>query len=322
MDGTVGFSFLTVLYFAMYGCPIVGVNNSFNFFYMTKELIDLCAQFNVPLKNNVEYNRIYAFDAFEVPVLEIFTRYLNNRGGREDAMEKHVREIKDAIVKEGNMDKIPPIIVDVNTNQIVDGNCRFKALQYVLEEGTVEHPILRVIYEDVPQNEFDDRVIQFNMGQQSWKLIDFIYNYSLRGYDSFTKLIDFCNRNETLHDGSKINPRYGAAALNIPPNDLKKNTLNITDEIVEIGNHVVFEAAEIRKQFSTDLKANGGGWYEPYLRAWAEFRSCLGDITFKDYLREVRRTVQTRKRDVQVPYGSNKKSDWNGFFRTVKTYIE
>lgn len=289
---------------------------------MTKELIDLCAQFNVPLKNNVEYNKIYAFDAFEVPVMDIFTRYINNRGGREDAMEKHVKEIKDAIVKEGNMDKIPPIIVDINTNQIVDGNCRFKALEYILEDGLIEHPILRVIYEDIPENEFDDRVIQFNMGQQSWKLIDFIYNYSLRGYASFTKLIEFCNRNESLHDGKKINPRYGAAALKISTKDLNKVSLTISDEEIEAGNETVYEATEIRKQFASDLKANGGGWYEPYLRAWAETRSCLGDISFKDYLKEVRKTVQTRKRDAEVPYGSNKKSDWVKWFRTVKTYAE
>lgn len=289
---------------------------------MTKELIDLCAQFNVPLKNNVEYNKIYAFDAFEVPVMDIFTRYINNRGGREDAMEKHVKEIKDAIVKEGNMDKIPPIIVDINTNQIVDGNCRFKALEYILEDGLIEHPILRVIYEDIPENEFDDRVIQFNMGQQSWKLIDFIYNYSLRGYASFTKLIEFCNRNESLHDGNKINPRYGAAALKISSKDLNKVSLTISDEEIEAGNETVYEATEIRKQFASDLKANGGGWYEPYLRAWAETRSCLGDISFKDYLKEVRKTVQTRKRDAEVPYGSNKKSDWVKWFRTVKTYAE
>ena len=292
---------------------------------MEARIIEKCIAHNVPFsKQNVNYNEIYAFKASEVPVLEIFIRYLNNRGGREDAMEKHVREIKDAIVRDGNMDKIPPIIVDINTNQIVDGNCRFKALQYIIEEEAMplENLTLRVIYEDIPEDEFDDRVIKFNMGQLSWKLIDFIYNYSRRGFNSFTKLIDFCERNESLHDGNKINPRYGAAALKLSTSDLKKITLTITDDDVATGNEVVHEATEIRKQFSNDLKANGGGWYEPYLRAWAETRSCLGDIEFKNYLKEVKKTVQTRKRDAEVPYGSNKKSDWVKWFRTVKTYVE
>lgn len=292
---------------------------------LKKEIIKLCIEHDIPFsRKNVDFSKIYSFNVAEVPVFEIFSRYLNNRGGREDAMEKHVREIKDAILKEGNMDKIPPIIVDINTNQIVDGNCRNKALQYVVEEGSIDKKnlVMRVIYEDVTENEFDERVIQFNMGQQSWKLIDFIYNYSLRGYTSFTKLIDFCNKNETLHDGNKINPRYGAAALKISSSDLKNVSLTINDEEIEVGNQTVFEATEIRKQFTSDLKANGGGWYEPYLRAWAETRDCLGDISFKDYLREVRNTVQKRKRDAEVPYGSNKKSDWVKWFRTVKTYAE
>lgn len=284
----------------------------------------LCIEHNVPLKGSVCYHEIYEFNLAKVPVFEIFTRYLNNRGGREDAMEKHVREIRDAIVNEGSMDEFQPINVDINTNQIIDGNCRFKALQYVVEEGLLdkEKLTLRVIYYDVPEDKFDKRVIKLNTGQKQWSLIDFIYNYANRGYDGFKKLIDFCNRNETLHDGSKINPRYGAAILKISSNGLKKTSLVITDEMIKEGEQAVYEANEIRKQFSVDLKANGGGWLEPYYRAWAEFRTSLDGISFDDYLKEVKRTIQKRKRDVQVPYGSNKKANWNAFFRTVKTYIE
>lgn len=287
---------------------------------MNQQLLELCSKFNVPLKNNVEFNRIYAFNTVEVPVQDIFVKYFNNRGGREDALEKHIKDIKDAIVKKGDMNEIPPIIVDINTMQIADGNCRFNAVLDIMKEGLIDNLVLRVIFEDIPEGEFDDRVIKFNMGQQSWRLIDFIYNYSLRGQESFSKLIDFCNRNESLHDGKTINPRYGGAALKIPTSKLKDINLVINDEDIKRGNEVVYEASEIRKKFSSDLKANGGGWYEPYLRAWSEFRDNLGDISFKDYLKEVNQTVKYRKREVDVPYGSNKKGDWNKFFRAVYTY--
>ena len=253
---------------------------------------------------------------------ELFIPYLKNRGGREDALAKHVQEIRDGILKDGGMDRIPPIYIDINTLQIADGNCRFNALLSILNDELLDNITLRVIFEDIPEESFDERVIQYNMGQKSWSTVDFIYNYMLRGYDSYKKLIDFCMSDDTLHtkDG-KINPRYAAAALRVSANDLKKSTLNITDADIEIGHKVVQEAAEVRKKFSEDAKANGGGWYEPYLRAWAEFRDSLGGIQFGDYLKELNKTLKGRKTEVKVPYGSNKKADWNVFFRAVKSYI-
>lgn len=178
----------------------------------------------------------------------------------------------------------------------------------------------KVIFEDVPEDSFDERVIKYNMGQKSWTTVDFIYNYKLRGYDSFDKLIKFCESDESLHtkDG-KINPRYAAAALHISSNDLRKPTLAITDADIEIGKNVVKEASEIRLKFNSDSKANGGGWYEPYLRAWSEFRSKMGTIPFKDYSKVLGNCVKYKKRDHPVPYGSNKKSEWISFFSSILT---
>lgn len=275
--------------------------------------------FGVPSKETVNYTKIYVYETNVISPRELFEPYLKNRGGREDAIEKHVIEIKDAIIKDGHMDNIPPIIVDINTLQIVDGNCRFNALISILNDELMNNLKLKVIFEDVPEDKFDERVIKYNMGQKSWTTVDFIYNYKLRGFGSFDKLIKFCESEESLHtkDG-KINPRYAAAALRISPNDLRKPSLKITDEDVNIGKKVVKEAAEIRLKFSTDLKSNGGGWYEPYLRAWAEFRIKL-NVSFKDYSKVLGNCVKNKKRDHPVPYGSNKKSDWISFFSCIQT---
>lgn len=274
--------------------------------------------FGVPLKENVDYSKIYVFNTDTINPKELFFPYLKNRGGREDALTKHVEEIKNAILKKGGMDEFPPIIIDINTLQIVDGNCRYNALMLILIEELLTNVNLRVIFEDVDEDKFDERVIQYNQGQKSWTTVDFIYNYKLRGFNSFDKLIKFCESDDSLHskDG-KINPRYAAAALKLSTSELKKSSMTISDADVEVGKKVVAEAAEIRKKFSEDAKANGGGWYEPYLRAWAEFRDNLNEIEFKDYLKAVGNTVKTKKRDNPVPYGSNKKSMWFGFFSTV-----
>lgn len=278
--------------------------------------------FGVPTKENVDYAKIYEFNSNVITPQELFVPYLKNRGGRIDALTKHIQEIKESILKNGGMDKFPPIIVDINTLMIADGNCRENACIELLNDGLISDITLRVIFEDIPEEEFDDRVIQLNQGQKSWTTVDFIYNYMLRGNDSYKKLIDFCMSEETLHkkDG-KINPRYAGAALRLSPKDLTNASMSITEEDVEIGKRVVNEAAEIRKKFSEESKANGGGWYEPYLRAWAEFRDTLGNIAFEDYLKEVSKTLKCRKKEIKVPYGSNRKADWNGFFRSIYSYM-
>lgn len=270
--------------------------------------------FGVPTKDEVDYSKIYSYESNVINPNELFSRYLINRGGREDAIAKHVNEIKDVIVKNGSMDKFPPITVDINTLQIIDGNCRFMAMSDALNDDGL-NLTLRVMYEDVSEEDFDKRVIELNQGQKSWGLLDFIYNYSLRGNQNYKRLIDFCESEYTLHkkDGT-INPRYAGAALRKSVNDLKNSKLELSAEEVEIGKKVIEEAAEIRKKFSEDDKANGGGWYEPYLRAWAEVRDSLGDINFKDYLKAIKRQIDCNKRNNPVPYGSNKKPLWYSFF--------
>lgn len=279
-------------------------------------------QFGVPTKENVDYAKIYEFNSNAISPQELFVPYLKNRGGREDDLAKHVQEIKSGILKAGGMRRFPPITVDINTLQIADGNCRFNALIGILNEGLLDDITLRVIFEDISEEEFDERVIELNQCQKSWTTVDFIYNYMLRGYDSFDRLIKFCLSEETLQSKKgRINPRYAGAALKLSNKDLTNPSMSITVEDVEVGKRVVYEASEIRKKFSEDSKANGGGWYEPYLRAWSEFRATLGNITFDDYLKEVSNTIKNRKREIKVPYGSNRKADWNGFFRAIKTYM-
>lgn len=280
---------------------------------------EIKSHFGVPTKDNVDYSKIYSYESNVINPNELFSKYLLNRGGREDAITKHVQEIKDAIIKNGGMDKFPPITVDINTLQIIDGNCRFMAMSDVLNDGVLDLA-LRVVYEDVSEEDFDQRVIELNQGQKSWGILDFIYNYSLRGNENYKRLIEFCESEPTLCKKGTINPRYAGAALRKSVNDLKNSKLELSAEEVEIGKKVIEEAALIRKKFSEDEKANGGGWYEPYIRAWAEFRDNLGDISFKDYLRSIKKQVEGNKRNNPVPYGSNKKPLWYSFFSNTLRY--
>ena len=282
----------------------------------------------VPSKETVDYDKIYRFNTSKFDVESIFKKYLINRGGEgvDRGLVKHIADLRKAIIGYGgDLSFLPPIIVDINTSVIVDGNCRFTAVIDLLNDGVYDEMDLRVIFEDINPEEFDKRVRELNEGQKGWTLNSFIYNFAAVGNDNYQKLIDFCKSDETLHkpDGTII-PRYGIAALNKRQSALKDGKLEISDIELATGSIIVREAKDIRAKICKNQKANGGGWYESYLQAWADFRNNekggLGKISFKDYLREVSITVKNRKRDVQVPYGSNRKQEWNSFFRTVKTY--
>lgn len=276
--------------------------------------------------STVDYNRIYCFNSSEFDFNEVFKKYSANRGGRNDnGLAKHIQDIATAIINDGGTDRFPPIIVDINTMQIVDGNCRFEAILKVIKE-TKKDLGLKVVFINVPEDEFDDYVIRYNEGHRNWTLLDYIYNLEKRGISSFTKFIEFCEDNTGLYDHKKndISPRYGAAALGIPQSSLKKRDFTLTKEQIDHGKTVAYEADKLRALFSSDLKANGGGWYEAYLRAWSEFRfgkNVLGNIPFEVYYKTMKEIVKVKSR-ANVPYGSNKKSDWTCFFRNIKTYAE
>lgn len=286
---------------------------------MTRNILK--TEFGVPTKETVDYNRIYEYDAFELGN-DVFVKYFNNRGGRDDAMINHVKKLKDSIIKSGGYSLFPPIIVDINTLQIADGNSRWEAIMQIVKNELMDKLTFRVMFYDIPADKFDETVILFNMDQKSWTLLDFIYNYSNRGFDSFTKFISFCDSHESLKNGKNINPRYGGAILKIPTTWLKRTDLLLTDEDIERGETVEKEATDIRLLFSPNPKANGGGWYEPYLRAWSEFSDVLNEkkVLFENYLKEVKITLKNRKSQVTVPYGSNKKQDWTTFFRAILSY--
>ena len=281
--------------------------------------------FGVPTPETVEYDKIYSYDSNVVNPAELFSCYLFNRGGREDAIQKHVNEIADAIVKNGGMEKMPPIVVDINTLQIPDGNCRFNAMKKIIANKLLDHVVLRVIYEYITPEDFDKRVIELNQGQKSWSTVDFIYNYSLRGNENYTRFIEFCESEETLKkkDGT-INPRYAGAALCKSPNELKNSKLMLTDAEVEIGRMIIHEAEIIRDKINVagDRKANGGGWYESFLQGWAQFRPYLikEEIPFKLYLRGIQHQVAANKRENPVPYGSNRKFEWFSFFNNTLVF--
>lgn len=274
----------------------------------------------IPTVGSVRYDQIYSYDSSRVDIRKLFVPYENNRGGMLKQLEGHINGMVKSI-GEGNFDRFPPIIVDINTLTIVDGNCRDAAAIKALLSGIVDKLTLRVMYIDVKPDELDKVVIDYNTTSKAWTTVNFIYNFSKRGITSFTKLIEFCNNSEYLHDkNGKIKPRYAVAILNKPIDDLKDTSMTLTDEELKEGKKALDEAVEIKNFIEKNDHDNGASWFEYFLRGWAEFR--------RDYLIEkgveFARYFETLKRyakETDIPIGSNKKKAWNIWFRGITSFL-
>lgn len=274
----------------------------------------------IPTVSSVRYDQIYSYDSSRVDIRKLFVPYENNRGGMLKQLEGHINGMVKSI-GEGNFDRFPPIIVDINTLTIVDGNCRDAAATKALLSGIVDKLTLRVMYIDVKPDELDKVVIDYNTTSKAWTTVNFIYNFSKRGITSFTKLIEFCNNSEYLHDkNGKIKPRYAVAILNKPIDDLKDTSMALTDEELKEGRKALAEAVEIKNFIEKNDHDNGASWFEYFLRGWAEFR--------RDYLIEkgveFARYFETLKRyakETDIPIGSNKKKAWNIWFRGITSFL-
>lgn len=274
----------------------------------------------IPTVSSVRFDQIYSYDSTKVDIRSLFNLYENNRGGMLKQLQGHIDGMVKSMV-EGRFNWFPPILVDINTLVIIDGNCRYSAVMKCLDNKLVDKLVLRVEYIDVQKDELDKLVIDYNTTSKSWTTVNFIYNFSKRGIQSFTKLIEFCNESEYLHDkNGKIKPRYAVAILNKPIDSLKDTKMNITEEEFQTGRGALADAVAIKNLIEKKNHDNGASWFEYFLRAWAEFIDeymSVKKINFNNYFE----VMKSKLKQTEIPYGSNKKQSWKTWFLAVAAYM-
>lgn len=274
----------------------------------------------VPTVDSVRYDQIYSYDSSRVDIKNLFTLYENNRGGMLKQLQGHIDGMVKSIAA-GRFEWFPPIVVDINTLVIVDGNCRYSAVRKSLESGVVDKIVLRVVFINVSQEDIDKVVIDYNTTSKSWTTANFIYNFSKRGLKSFTKLIYFCDESEYLHDkNGKIKPRYAVAILGKPSDSLKDTQMTLTDEELNTGKKALSEAIFIKNLIEKKNHDANGCWMESFFRAWVEFRNdylLAKSVSFDTYFQ----TMKARLKQTEIPYASSKKTSWKTWFLAVAAYV-
>lgn len=187
----------------------------------------------IPSKENVEYNKVYEFN--DVSVIRKFVFDERNRDLSQKSNERHWKEIQRSIEK-GKAQYLPPILVDINTLTIVDGQNRTKAIMEAIMNG--KDATLKVIFNNVKNDkELIDTIksMNSNNGVKTWSINDHIHCSITSGNESLLKIMDFAREH-------KIGPKGDMGNISVIQclifgkrvvNEINNNTLVVTDEQIE-----------------------------------------------------------------------------------------
>jgi hypothetical protein len=222
----------------------------------------------------------------------------------------HVAKIKEQM--KNSLSNFPPININRQTNNIIDGQHRLKAFQKLIDEGTL--PIdakLAVMYSNMAEEVEREAIINANTNSKNWSLDDYMSSYAFDNIE-YRKLDEWAQTHTLCFDGKKTKFRYAAAMLKRQncTKQLKDGTFNILPDDYIKGEEIHDELIEILSILEKPLNGN---FIESITLAWANIRQLH---TFKDWLRE----LKLKKVIINKKPFANKK-DWDIIFSMLSTSI-
>lgn len=188
--------------------------------------------------------------------------------GNRDKDVKFVRELKTIILQ---TKIIAPCIININTNNILDGQHRRQAYIELREEGLIDETLeLPVMYVDIPE-EKEIEIVNKLQKSHDWNTNTYYQVQIKIGNENITKFNDFIMNHPFLHTINKkgvkkAKGRYGQACVfgsNVS-RLIKNNTLQCTDKDIELG----YKVADATYSIFQILRQPSGAWVEPMIQAW------------------------------------------------------
>lgn len=234
----------------------------------------------------------------------------------------HLQKIKVQCLN--SFETMPPITINIVTNNVIDGQHRLKAYQSLISNDEMpKETKIKVMFVEIPIDEEKQAIVDANTNSKTWSLDDYIASYVKAGIVAYKELEDWCEnhslccnftKNKENGDvGKKYSYRYAAAILKGKncANDLKSASFNLTKEDKEIGNEIHAEMVEICDLFK--LKGNGA-WIESLAISWREIRN---HHEFKIWMKEFK---SKKARYLKMP--TDTKKEWDAIFAQAHMAID
>ena len=214
-----------------------------------------------------------------------------------DLRPKNVRDIKNELLS-GQAIRLP-IIVNIRTNNIIDGNHRWNAWLQAVEEGYAL-PI-RVSYIDVKEEDEFTEFLRLNSGSPV-SVVDFVKCATKVGRVNTNKLTEFAKKHVPLtwdKHNNKLTRGVTECLIfggTVQPEFIKRNGdyRNITDDMLSYADKLAGEIPLIMEGLKLD---KNGGRTRTITSAWYAFRKpgvyeasarvdAIGIIKFAEKLRK------------------------------------
>lgn len=243
------------------------INNGYASTTKSTEIITDC--FHIPTKDEVDYNKIYLTNR-----TDLFGYFDKNRR----VVKRTVYELIDSYNQIGEF--LSPIVVDINTLNIVDGQHRINALEKILR--TKPEAYIKVVFMDVPMDEkIRDRVIKEFQTGKHWSMKDYEESLLKSENGAMTQIKEFGEEHTLTQRKNKkgeitgFNSKYTYAVIfgrNIK-NDIIEGNIVLTKETLK-------KAEIVHEELRNIVMACGmtvGAWFESFAWAWNEIRDTSSD---------------------------------------------
>lgn len=224
----------------------------------------------------------------------------------------HLEKIKKQCIK--SLETIPPITINVITNNIVDGQHRLKAFQTLFENKQISNDSkIKVMFVEIPINEEKQEIIDANTNSKNWSLDDYIASYVKAGVVSYIKLNEWCKHHSLSNENGKSKFRYGAAIITGKrcSNELKHGEFSFNENEYKRADEVHAEMLEIVELFGMNGK---GSWVESLAISWIEVRK---QHDFRLWMKELKNKKQ---RLLKLPKDNSR--DWDNIFAQIHLAID
>lgn len=201
---------------------------------------------------------------------------------------------------------MPPITVNILTDNIIDGQHRLKAFQELVDCGMLPSEAkIKVMFVRVQPNEEPQAIIDANTNSKNWSIDDYIASYVKKGLESYVILDDWCRRHSLASDENRPKFRYGAAIITGKrcSTILKCAEFTASEEEMKRAEDVHAEMLEIIDLFQIRGK---GAWIEALAVSWI---ACREQFEFRTWLKELK-----AKRKTYSKLPKDNSADWNNIF--------
>lgn len=204
--------------------------------------------------------------------IELSAKELKNVGWNEynrKINKGHLSKIKKDIIN--SLSNFPPIVINVITGDLIDGQHRLKAFLECVRLGLIpEDSKLGVILVEIEEDNEFKTIVDINTNSKNWVIDDYVMTYVKQGIESYVLLDDFCREGNPLLYNAKTEKLNYINALCIiggyrGENELKHGEANITPEHIDFGRKKLTQISKIIKDLG--LKTSGA-YARGILQAW------------------------------------------------------